>query len=62
MGNYIARALIDNYYYQPIVKPKSKSKYVSGFKEENMHFDYKTGKLYPTQTCAQTDFKKEKRD
>ena len=57
MGNYIARALIDNY-YQPIVKPKSKSKYVSGFKEENMHFDYKTGKLYPTQT----DFKKEKID
>ena len=52
MGNYIARAIIDNYYSEPN-KNKKNSKYLAEFKTENpetQYFDYKTGQLYSTKT------------
>jgi hypothetical protein len=67
MGNYIARAIIDNYYSEPN-KNKKKSKYLTTFKTDNpdtKHFDYKTGQLYPTKTNKKLQFNlsnKEKND
>lgn len=52
MGNYIARAVINNYYSEPN-KNKKNSKYLSQFKTDNTetkYFDYKTGQLYATNT------------
>lgn len=47
MGNYVVRALIDNYYPKP-VKTNNKNKkntFLATFKE-NKVFDHKTGQLY----------------
>ena len=59
MGNYVARALIDNYYKKPSKnKNKQKNTFLATFNKESKEFDYRTGVEYKTNQLV----KKEKND